>query len=71
MTRRDKASPLAVEGMVDCKFGVAAVAIFGKVWGIEDIPQEEGISPFLRPQLRPVHCGRLYHHPGPVLCRLL
>ena len=34
MTRRDKAAPLAVKGVADCKFGIAAVTVFGKVWGI-------------------------------------
>ena len=34
MTRRDEAAPLSVEGVENCKFGVAAVAVFGKVWGI-------------------------------------
>ena len=34
MTRRDKASPLAFEGVANVKFGVAAVTVFGEVWGI-------------------------------------
>ena len=28
---RDEAAPLAVECVADCKFGVAAVKVFGKV----------------------------------------
>ena len=34
MTRRDEATPLAVEGVKNGKFGVAAVAVFGEVWGL-------------------------------------
>ena len=34
VTRRDEATPLAVEGEADEKPGVAAVAVFGEVWGI-------------------------------------
>ena len=56
VTRRDKATPLAVEGVADGKPGVAAVAVFGKVWGLKAIAQEGGISPFLRSQLVPVDC---------------
>ena len=33
MTRHDEATPLAVEGVANGKFGVAAVAVFGGVWG--------------------------------------
>ena len=31
MTRHEEAAPLAVEGVENCKFGVAAVTVFGKV----------------------------------------
>ena len=34
VTRRDKAAPLAVEGVENGKFGVAVVTLFGKVWGL-------------------------------------
>ena len=47
MTRRDESAPLAFKGMSDFKFGVAVVAVFGKIWGIYAIPQEEVVTPFL------------------------
>ena len=34
MMRRDEATPLSVEGKTNGKFGVAAVAVFGEVWGL-------------------------------------
>ena len=34
MTCRDKATPIAVQGMANGKFGVVAVTVFGEVWGI-------------------------------------
>ena len=34
MTRRDKASSFAVEGVANGKFGVADVTVFGEVWEI-------------------------------------
>ena len=34
MTSRDKAAPLAFEGLTNGEFGVADVTIIGKVWGI-------------------------------------
>ena len=71
VTRRDEATPLAVEGVADEKPGVAAVAVFGEVWGIEAIAQEGGISPFLRSQLIPIDCRRLHRQPGPCFCRPL
>ena len=40
VTRHDEATPPAVEGVADGKPGVAAVAVFGEVWGIEAIAQE-------------------------------
>ena len=33
MTRREKASPLAVKGMAYAEIGVEAVAVMGEVWG--------------------------------------
>ena len=67
VTRRDEATSLAVKGVADRKLGVAAVAVFGEVWGIEAIAQEGGISPFLRSQLSPIDCRRLYRQPSPSL----
>ena len=71
MTCRDKASPLAVEGVVDCEFGVADITVCGQVCGIKSIPQEEGFTLFPRPQIRPIHCGRLHLQPVPGLFRPL
>ena len=34
VTRRDEATPLAIEGVADLESGVAAVAVFGGFWGI-------------------------------------
>ena len=34
MTHRDEAAPLSVEGAANDKFGVAAVTLFGEVWGV-------------------------------------
>ena len=56
VTRRDEATPLAVEGVVNVNPGVAAVALFGEVWCLKAIAHEGGISPFLRSQLSPVDC---------------
>ena len=56
VTRRDEATPLAVEGVANGKPGVAAAVVFMEVWGIEAIAQEGGISPFLRSHLSPVDC---------------
>ena len=65
MTRRDEAIPLAVEGVTNIKFGVAAVTVFGEDWGLKAIAQEGGITPFLRSQLGPVDCQRLHRQPSP------
>ena len=56
VARRDKATPIAVKGVSYGKPGIAAVAVFGEVWGLEAIAQEGGILPFLRSQLRPIYC---------------
>ena len=56
VTRCDEAIPLAVEGVANGKPGVAAVAVFGEVWGLKAISQEGGISPFLSFQLCPIYC---------------
>ena len=68
MTRRDEATLLPVKVVTDHELGLAYVAVCGEVWGIEAIPQEEGITPFLCPQIRPIDCGRLHCQPGPGLC---
>ena len=34
VTLRDKAAPLAVKGVSYGEIGVAAIAVFGEVWGI-------------------------------------
>ena len=34
VTHRDKATPLAVKGMAYGEIGVAAVTLFGEVWGL-------------------------------------
>ena len=71
VTRRDKAALFTVKGVTDGKPRLAPVTILRKFWGLHTIPQEEGVTPFLPPQLRPVDCGRQHHEPGPGLCRSL
>ena len=34
VTRRDEATPLAIEGVANKELGIAAVAVFGEVWGL-------------------------------------
>ena len=34
MTRRDKAAPLAIEGVTNGEFGVVAVTVLWEVWGL-------------------------------------
>ena len=70
VTRRGKAALFTFKGVTDRELGLVAVAVCGEVWGIKAIPQEEGITPFLCPQLRPIYCGRLHCQPGSGLCRL-
>ena len=55
VTRRDNATPLAVDGVVDGEAGLAAVTVFREVWGLEAIAHEGGISPFLSSQLRAIN----------------
>ena len=69
MTRRDEAAPLTVEGVADSEIGVADVTVCGKVWGLYAILQEEGVTPFLCPKIRPIYCGQLYCQPGPSIFR--
>ena len=70
MTRRDNSAPLSVKGVAGCEFGVAAVAVCGKVRGVYAIPQEEGVTSLLCPQISPIDCGRLHRQPGPGICCL-
>ena len=49
MTHLDEASLLSVEGVVDSKFCSKSIAMFRKVRGVDDVVQEEGIPPLLRP----------------------
>ena len=58
VTSRDKATLFTVKGVTDGKPRLTPFAILRKVWGIQPISQEEGVPPFLGPQLRPVDCGR-------------
>ena len=69
--RRDKAALFTVKGVTYQKLGLAAVAVCREVWGLEAILQEEGVTSFLCPQLRPIYCGRLHCHPGPGLSHSL
>ena len=32
--RRDEDAPLEVKGVANFKFGIAAVTVFGEIWGI-------------------------------------
>ena len=34
ITCRDKAAPLAIEGVTNGEFGVASVIVIGEVWGL-------------------------------------
>ena len=70
MTRRDEAALFTVRGVTDGKFGVAAIKVRWEVQGLQPIPQEEGVTPLLGPQLRAIHCGRQHREPGPGLCCL-
>ena len=69
MTRRDEASLFSVKVVTDGELGLAAITVCCEIRGIEDIPQEEDIAPFLCPQLRPIDCVRLQCQPVPGLCR--
>ena len=67
LMHRDESAPLTVKGVADRELGMAAVTVCGKVWGIYAIPQEEGVTPFLCPQIRPIYFGRLHFQSGPCL----
>ena len=47
VTRRDESALLAVKGVTDGKLGLSAITVCWEVQGIEAIPQEEGVTPFL------------------------
>ena len=49
VTRRDKYTLFAVKGMTDQKPRLVPVTILGKAWGLQAIPQKEGVAPFLVP----------------------
>ena len=54
--RCDKAALFTVKGVTNGKLCLTSVTVRGKVRGIQAIPQEEGVAPFLAPQLRPIDC---------------
>ena len=68
MTRRDESALFAVKGVTGQKPRLAPVAVLGKVWGLQAIPQKEGVAPLLSPQLRPIDCRWKYCDPVPGLC---
>ena len=69
MTRRDEADLFTVKGVTDQELGLAAITVCGEVRGLKAISQEEGVVPFLCPQLRPIDCGRMHCQLGPGICR--
>ena len=71
VTLRDEAALFTVKDVTDGKPRFVPVAVLRKVWGIQPIPQEEGVTPLLGPHLRPIDCGRQHCEPGPGLCRSL
>ena len=52
--RRYEDALLTVKGVTDGKLCLSSVTLRGKFRGIQAIPQEEGVAPFLVPQLRPI-----------------
>ena len=67
VTRRDEADLFIVKGVTDCEPRLTPIAMHGEVWGIQPIPQEEGVTLLLGPQLCPIDCGRQHHDLGPGL----
>ena len=65
--RRDEAALFTVKGVTDGEFGVASITMRWEVRGIQTLPQEEGITPLLGPQLCAIHCGRQHCELGPSL----
>ena len=70
VTRRDEATLFAVKGVTDGELGLEAVRVCWEVRGLKSVPQEEGVTSFLCPQLPPIDCGRLHCQPGPSICLL-
>ena len=71
VTHRDKDPIFTIKDVTDREVGLESVAVCREVWGVYDISQEEGVTPFLCPQLRPIYCGRLHCQIGFGLCRSL
>ena len=55
--RRDEAALFTVKGVTYCEPRLTPIAMRWEVWEIQPIPQEEGVTPFLGPQLCPIDCG--------------
>ena len=68
MTRRDEAALFTVKGVTDCEPCFTSIAMQWEVWRLQPIPQEEGVTSLLGPQLCAIDCGRQYCEPGPGLC---
>ena len=49
VTRREEATLFAVKGVTDQEQCLTPVTVLGKVWGIQAIPQKEGVTSFLAP----------------------
>ena len=47
VTLCDKAALFTVKGVTDRELGLAAITVCWEVWGIDAIPQEEGVEKFL------------------------
>ena len=47
VTRHDEAALFAVKGVTDGELGLSAITVCWEVRGLEAIPQEEGVAPFL------------------------
>ena len=58
VTRREEAALFTVKDVTDCEPCLTPISMRREVWGLQPIPQEEGITPLLVPQLRPIDCGR-------------
>ena len=69
VTRRDEDALFTVKGVTDSESCFASIAMRWEVWRLQPIPQEEGVTPLLVPQLCAIHCGRQHRDPGPSLCR--
>ena len=47
VTRRDEAALFTVKGMTDCEPRLTPTTMRWEVWGIQPMPQEEGVTPLL------------------------